>query len=983
MTPILLILLFTGSGVKAKQQIPVALNGVLDLTQWDFEKNGPIELDGQWEYYSKQLLEPKDFGNIHVNSFQNLIKPNSNETENGIKRKRFKPDGYGTYRLKIVLDSPSHAYSLNVFSVKYGGYKLWVNDQLIDSNTIGPNGFYGQKDLSFTSRNNTAYITIQVQKNSRSLFLNKTKLVDQKSDGTLFSQTLLFGSLLVISLYHFVLFIFRRQDKSTFFFGLFCLVIIIYNLFSNYYTNNASLGLNIMVLWIINHWGFFWYETIWYMSISISAYSLTMYIYHLFYEEYSKKLIIAKNFFIIIVLFAGILNSVDYLFSYFGNVYFDIFIVLVLVYGAIINLIILLKAIRNRKEGAILVLIGVVFIAIMVFYDGLNCTGIINTNRKMAVATAIFAIFQSIAIAQRFSKTFSKVENLSERLLVIDKLKDEFLASTSHELRTPVNGIVGISESLIDGAAGKLSKEVSLNLELIVASGKRLASLINDILDFSKLKNHDIALKNNNIDLRQLAGVVITVIKATMSEKDVELINDIPKDLSLVYGDENRIEQILYNIIGNAVKFTKEGYVKVSAKEQDNCVLVTIEDTGIGIPNEKLEDIFISFQQVDSSISREYGGTGLGLGITKQLIELHGGRIWVESEVGKGSKFMFTLQKGVEGGVKESPKLDIKNEKVIKVDIIDDEKIVPLQTETIKENHNIKILVVDDEKINTQVLLNQLSIQGYDVDIASNGIDALNIIERKEYDLILLDIMMPKMSGFDVCKVLREKYSIFELPILLLTAKNQVKDFVVGFEVGANDYVLKPFDKNELLARMKTLLSLKKAVKNAIESAQLANIDGLTGLNNRRHLFELSEREFYAAQRYERNLCVMMLDIDRFKDFNDTYGHDVGDEILKLVATTISQNTRVSDIIGRYGGEEFAIVMPEIDIKGAKVIGERIRQAIEDARLHTEKYGELKCTISIGIGFNNQKAQSIEELFKDADEMLYKAKKGGRNRVES
>jgi signal transduction histidine kinase len=240
-------------------------------------------------------------------------------------------------------------------------------------------------------------------------------------------------------------------------------------------------------------------------------------------------------------------------------------------------------------------------------------------------------------------KELTRERQVSDRLRKGDKLKDEFLANTSHELRTPLNGIIGITESLLDGVTGKLPEKTQTNLSLVIASGKRLASLVDDRLDFSRLKRQDLQLQRQPVDLRVLTGVVLKFSEPLLAGKKLVLQNDIPPDLLPVAGDENRLQQILHNLIGNAIKFTESGSVRISAEQRNGTVAVSIHDTGIGIPADKFESIFQSFEQVDASIAREYGGTGLGLTITKQLVELHGGKIWVESEIGKGSTFTFTL----------------------------------------------------------------------------------------------------------------------------------------------------------------------------------------------------------------------------------------------------------------------------------------------------------------------------------------------------
>lgn len=604
------------------------------------------------------------------------------------------------------------------------------------------------------------------------------------------------------------------------------------------------------------------------------------------------------------------------------------------------------------------------------------------------MSSNIIGIFAVYYFEFYYRKNFIHINNielkrekqLNERLIKIDKIKDEFLSNTSHELRTPVHGIIGISESLIDGATGKLQPETIRNLKMVVSSGKRLSNLINDILDFSKLKNRDIDLQSQSTDIRQLFEIVISVIKSTMKGNGITIHNEISEFIPPVYGDENRIQQIIYNLIGNAVKFTNSGYVKVSATEKNDFVEICVEDSGIGIDKNKFEDIFKSFEQADSSIARNYGGTGIGLSITKKLVELHKGKIWVESELGLGSKFYFTLPKSQTDAekkvIKTDPEISLEAENEFPIEEIS------LIQKTENENTKVKILVVDDELINVQVLTNHLSLQSYQVDTASDGIEALKKIKDNDYDLVLLDIMMPKMSGYEVCNNLREVKSIYDLPVIMLTAKNQPQDIVVGFDMGANDYLVKPFEKTELLARVKTLVSLKMSVRDAIENAKLANTDMLTGLDNRRYLFEQANHEFDLAKGSNKNLSLLMLDIDHFKKFNDTYGHDTGDEIIKMVARGLRKATRELDIIGRYGGEEFTVILPNTDSVEAMAVAENIRKTIEQRTYISEKYGELKCTISIGVAVLSKHSYKIQDLFKMADNNLYTAKRNGRNRVE-
>jgi len=431
--------------------------------------------------------------------------------------------------------------------------------------------------------------------------------------------------------------------------------------------------------------------------------------------------------------------------------------------------------------------------------------------------TFIFILFLGFILERRFNEVRKRLqayaielEDKNADLLKMDQLKNEFLANTSHELKTPLNGIIGIAESLIDGATGKLSKATIFNLALIFSSGRRLTQLVNDLLDFSQLKHKKIELKTKPVGMRELTDVVLMLCRSLVGKKSLQLLNKIDADIPPVDADENRVQQILHNLIGNAIKFTERGTVEVSAVVVKDKLEITVADTGIGIPADKLDRIFESFEQANGSIAREYGGAGLGLAVTKQLVQLHGGDIRVESTVGIGSRLTFTLPLS-EGKVESKQQEEVsKVQEFSAIKVNPDELLINGEVSAPPEGA-FQILIVDDEQVNLQVLVNHLSLQNYAITQASNAIEALEII-RKGFkpDLILLDVMMPKMTGYELCKKIREKFPANEMPVVLLTAKNQVSDLVEGFGAGANDYLAKPISKNELLARIKTHILLSK-----------------------------------------------------------------------------------------------------------------------------------------------------------------------------
>jgi len=444
--------------------------------------------------------------------------------------------------------------------------------------------------------------------------------------------------------------------------------------------------------------------------------------------------------------------------------------------------------------------------------------------------TLYFLTFLAIILGYIRSqrKKLDYERSVNERLRQVDRLKDEFLANTSHELRTPLNGIIGIAESLVKGVTGTLPDITVANLRMVALSGKRLSSLVDDILDYSRLKEKDLHLQLSPLDMRSLTDVVLTLSRPLIVGKNLELRNEISPDTPFVYGDENRLQQIMHNLVGNAIKFTESGHVSLHSSQGNDKVIIMVKDTGIGIPKEKFEMIFQSFEQVDSSVDRVYGGTGLGLSITKKLIELHGGTIGVESSVGKGSTFWFSIptwNKNIH------PSIPGESLPSLSSPLPSESHILPDEFTSISPGHEIKtveknapialntdreqylILAVDDEIINLQVLVNHLSLHQYDVMTAQSGKEALDIVNDSpsRIDLVLLDVMMPRMSGYEVCRIIRSRYSASQLPIIMLTAKNQVSNLIEGLDSGANDYITKPFSSEELLERIKVHLQLMKA----------------------------------------------------------------------------------------------------------------------------------------------------------------------------
>jgi diguanylate cyclase (GGDEF)-like protein len=528
--------------------------------------------------------------------------------------------------------------------------------------------------------------------------------------------------------------------------------------------------------------------------------------------------------------------------------------------------------------------------------------------------------------------------------------------------------------------------------------------------------------------------VVLTLSKPLLDDKKVVFINKIPKNFPGVYADEDRVLQILHNLVGNAVKFTDRGVISLSARVDQDVVRVEVSDTGTGIPSDRLGDIFESFMQVDGSINRSQGGAGLGLSVTKQLVELHGGKIWVESILGVGSSFYFTLP--VSFGLPEESQ--IKAVIPTQYNPQEDENLpAPIVSQARDGN---RILIVDDDAINRKVIANFLGMGGYQIVEASCAEDAINMIYQHNHttdagaaiDLVLLDVMMPRISGYEACKMLRETYQAHELPIILLTARTQLNDLVLGFDAGANDFLVKPVAKEALLARVATHMQLhdvtrnldrkvaerteelnqsNRVLKNAQQELQAAYkkleeaslSDTLTGLHNRRFLNKslpadvaLVERAYQdwlgtqgnaplpVTRPLEQDLVFMLLDLDWFKSVNDTYGHGAGDKLLEQFSQLLRNTLRESDYLVRWGGEEFLIVIRFCNREEVTELAERIRQKVETFKFDLGSGRWVSKTCSIGMAAypfypTAPAALTWEQVIDTADRALYIAKHRGRN----
>jgi len=419
-------------------------------------------------------------------------------------------------------------------------------------------------------------------------------------------------------------------------------------------------------------------------------------------------------------------------------------------------------------------------------------------------------------LANTFSRMLhiihQKVEELTEsneKLKVLDELKNEFFISLSQEFRNPINGIIGLTESLMQNDNIGLTETTKHDLDTILISGQRLTHMVNEIMDFSRLKHNDLYLSKNTVNMYSVTEHVIALLKPEINKKNLIIKNEISQDNNIIWADENRIIQIMMNLLDNAIKFSTEGTISVTLTVNKVETAISIKDQGQGFSPEQRDHIFDA--QKHYEIDEDDTKGTIGLAITKKLIELHDGRIEMTPNSDKGSTFTYYIPnsaKDVNSAVFQK-NFNKKSFLDAKTALIDSEKpltFVPT------------ILAVDDEPVNLKVILNHLYQAGYNVEIAFNAIEALNFFKGDKIpDLLLLNTILPDMSGYDLCREIRKIYSSHELPVIMVTAKYNSEDIVHGLRAGANEYLAKPLHKDELLTRAENLISLKNSIKAEVE----------------------------------------------------------------------------------------------------------------------------------------------------------------------
>ncbi|WP_051217381.1 hybrid sensor histidine kinase/response regulator [Paenibacillus assamensis] len=802
---------------------PRPVNGVLDMRGWDLEKYDTIPLDGEWKFYPDTFISYQDLSltttkphSIPVpGDWSSLL---TNESANSF--------GYGTYRLRILIDpleepisfwmqgiqASSTAEINGIVAAQVGQPSDQANEYVPESTSYTATySVKGAEEIELLIRvanydnpNNGGIV--------RSIRFGSLAALDHVRWYSIGFQLVSFIIVMLHSLYAGIIYLFNRRERLLLNFGLLTLTVGISIVVDRD---------NLLMLWapFINY--------TWALKIKMIAYLwLSFFILALFNSFF---LIARKNMWLRIytsalIAYTGFIwiSSASLVHS---SVEWGIYYAFYLLPLAGFIYLLIAKISPKQDNDKIYLLFSAASILSGAIWS------MINSNINVTVVyypidlLAALTGFSAYWFKQYFRHT-EENKKLTEQLQKADKLKDEFLANTSHELRTPLHGIMNIAQTVVTKEKANMNERSIKDMELLITISRRMSYTLNDLLDVARLQEHRIVLQQEPLRIQSVIPGVIGMLSFMTEGKSVQLKIDIEDSVPSVMADEKRLVQILYNLIHNALKFTNEGTISVSAEVQDGHLIIHVSDTGIGMNNQTQAKVFQRYEQ-GADGKNDGRGFGLGLNICKQLVELHGSTLTVRSELGQGSVFSFGLPISVNVASPSSLHSNLLHQVVVEPNKVEsngfmllNHAITEMAANTLVppllNDGKLNILAVDDDPVNLNVLVGILSTEPYHITTAHSAQEVLELLGTQQWDLLIADVMMPHMSGYALTQRVRELYSVSELPVLLLTARSQPADIYTGFLSGANDYVTKPVDALELKYRIRALTMLRQSIQERL-----------------------------------------------------------------------------------------------------------------------------------------------------------------------
>lgn len=804
----------------ATSPLPDINSGFMDLSAWE-PKQTVINLKGDWEFCWDELIPPESDESVWKKKCQGYFPVPSFWKFYKINGKNLPIFGKGTYRLKLKLPKREINYGL-FWTEIMSAFEIFVNARSVAKvgqtgesfETMKPDLKPGTSYLGNLSDEVTIVVWVSNFNHENHgfwepLYFGEWKSIQRQHLNLVIRDIASSSAIIIIGLYHLIIFLSRLRSKEYLMFGFFCMIMGIRQL--NFETHTFY--------YLFPNLDFDSYIRLLFGVIYMIGVSLVT-LYDLLFPKDIPK-IISKVLRLVFFSFLLTLFLPVSIFTHYALYLFGFAMIAIILYVPLF-----IRAYFRKREGAGLMLIAYSITAVTLLNDILFNFGLIHTGYLSHLGVLLFIFIQAILLSKKITKALQEEEKLVQKLgetleeknrthtellnlkeyqkyelelqvklrteeyeiakqlaETANKAKSQFLATMSHEIRTPMNGILGITELL---KMTNVSEDQTQYLKMIQDSGQSLLTILNDILDYSKLEAGKIELLESDFSWKILLELAEGIFKHQAEQKQLRFeVSFDPDFIFLAHGDENRIKQVLFNLISNAVKFTESGEIKIllSSKKEEvgNRIQykVSITDTGIGIPEDKIGSLFQRFTQLDSSISRKYGGTGLGLAISKKIMDVMGGELKVKKNFPTGSCFEIELRL-----------LPNQMSRVIRSEDSVDLSRLP---------SNTNVLIAEDDPTNLFLLSSFLKKLNVRHDVAKDGREAVTKAQTNEFHLIFMDINMPNLDGIGASEEILKDDRIFPKPIIIaVTADAFQDDQDKCIRAGMSSFLPKPFQKREI-----------------------------------------------------------------------------------------------------------------------------------------------------------------------------------------
>jgi two-component system sensor histidine kinase ChiS len=772
--------------------LPHAREGVLDLSRW--KPDGVVPLRGEWIFYPNEYKVPKP-GQALPDSDRMRYLQVPGSWDSAIGGDKPTPYGYGTYKLEIKLpQQEGNKYALRMMTIRTA-HKLYVDGQL-----VGQAGVPGTSKLTttpnimpytaeFSATKDTVELVIVVANYDYGrlggifdeIRFGTSKEIERNTQLSMLGNNFLRGFYIVSALYFLFIFLYRKQNKELLFFSAF-----FWMSFFFWATHGDRL-----LYWLFPDINFNWRTKLAIIPSLGIFYFLLLFVRSMFPAFGNRS--ITRFFHLLMAVSLVFLLLTDV--TFFSHLELPIISIdfLMYLYAAYI----LVMASIKKVNGSTHTLVAAICITSEALFQGIYYLGYAPSSSFPPFERIIFIITMFLLIAKRFFSNMEQVEVMSRQLLVANRLKNDFLANTSQEIRLPLQGIINLAQIMIDEGDMNEGRQKE-RLTLMVATGRRMAHLMNDIMDLSKLTEGGLELTRRPVDIRMTVNGVLEVMHYMTGSETVKFENRTEYGIPFVHADEQRVMQILFNLLHYVIKNDADGIIIVKGEYRP-----------------RNDDVAVSIQASVGQAPQagNFSETEFTLDISRQLVELHGGTLTVQRSSSLELVIHFTLPLASEHEVDSSTSSETERSS--------GEVAAAAERSTIASSlpaNAPKVLIVDDDSVALKVMADLLTHEGLQVTAVMNGLEALRVWEREpDWDLVVLDVMLPGLSGYDLCRIIRERSSFYDLPVLFLTSRNQPADLLVGFDAGANDYVTQPIDASEFRARARTLLRMKRSIRDQLD----------------------------------------------------------------------------------------------------------------------------------------------------------------------